>query len=70
MQKDWVLIYTTTNNNSAQIVKSVLGSEGINAVVVNKRDSMHLHLNNASIEVYVKSDDAVKAVNIINKNEL
>lgn len=70
MQKEWVLIYTTTNTNSAQIVKSVLGSEGINAVVVNKRDSMHLHLNNASVEVYVQPDDAIKAVNIVTKNEL
>lgn len=70
MHNDWVLIHTTSNNNTAQIVKGVLSNEGINAVIVNKRDTMHLHLNNASIEVYVQSNDVLKAKNIIEKNKL
>lgn len=70
MHNDWVLIYSATNNNTAQIVKGVLSNENINAVVINKRDTMHLHLNNASIEVYVHPNDVLKAKNIIEKNKL
>lgn len=70
MHNDWVLIHTTSNNNTAQIVKGVLSNEGINSVIVNKRDTMHLHLNNASIEVYVQPNDVLKAKNIIEKNKL
>lgn len=70
MNKDWVLVHTITDNNSAQIAKSVLENEGINAVVINKKDSMHLHLNNASIEIYVKPDDVFSASHLINKYNL
>lgn len=70
MHNDWVLIHTTSNNNTAQIVKGVLSNEGINSVIVNKKDTMHLHLNNASIEVYVQPNDVLKAKNIIEKNKL
>ena len=70
MEKDWVLVHTNTDNNSARITKSVLENEGITVVLFDKRDSMHLHLNNASIEIYVKPDDALAASHLINKYNL
>lgn len=70
MAHNWVLIHTTNNVNSAQIVKSVLENNEINVVIINKKDSMHLHLTNAVIELYVNPDDVINAKHIIEKNKL
>ncbi len=50
-----------------EIVKDVLQEQGINAVVINKQDSSYLF---GEIEVYVLKSDALRAVNLIKKNEL
>lgn len=70
MTQKWVLIHTTSNANSAQIVKGVLENNAINVVIINKKDSMHLHLTNAVIELYVSPNDVVNAKHIIEKNKL
>lgn len=70
MTQNWVLIYTTNNANSAQIVKGVLENNAINVVIINKKDSMHLHLTNAVIELYVAPSDVINAKHIIEKNKL
>lgn len=70
MNNDWVLIYTNTTINAIQITKAVLENEGINVVAVNKKDSMHIHLNNASIELYVHPNDVITAKHLINKFNL
>ncbi|MBW6483840.1 MAG: DUF2007 domain-containing protein [Vicingaceae bacterium] len=70
MTQKWVLIHTTSNANSAQIVKGVLENNAILVVIINKKDSMHLHLTNAVIELYVNPSDVVNAKYIIEKNKL
>lgn len=70
MTQKWVLIHTTSNANSAQIVKGVLENNAINVVIINKKDSMHLHLTNGVIELYVNPNDVVNAKHIIEKNKL
>jgi len=69
VHKDWVLIYTTDNSNKAEITKAVLADNDINAVVMNKKDSVNLHVN-GEIELYVKASDVIKGKFIISKNQL
>ena len=68
---NWEIIYKTNNPNDTVIVKAVLEDNGIDVVMVNKMDSVNLHLtNSAFIELHVKTDDLVKARHIISKNAL
>lgn len=67
MEDSWTKIYSTTKPYMGEIVKDVLQEQGINAVVINKQDSSYLF---GEIEVYVLKSDALRAVNLIKKNEL
>ena len=49
----------------AEIVKGVLIERGINAVIVNKKDST-LHLSHGQIEVQVPQDQVITAMKIYN----
>jgi len=66
---DWILIYTSHNLNSIEIVRSVLENEGIKAIIINKMDSMRL-LHNSEIELYVTKSNVVNAKFVISKNKL
>lgn len=68
MSSGWVVIYTCNDANHAEIIKSLLLDNDIPAIIVNKMDSMHLHLMNGNIEIHVKNDDAIPAKHIITKN--
>ena len=70
MQKHWVKIYETTFGHMAEIARAMLIEDDINAIVVNKMDSMHTSLMNAEIEVYVDQDHALRAKHLISKNAL
>lgn len=63
--KDWTVVYKSTINSRPEIVKGVLTDRGINAVIINKKDST-LHLNNGQIEVLVQKTSALEAMKIIN----
>jgi len=63
--KDWTVVYKSPNNSRTEIVKGVLTDRGINAVIINKKDST-LHLNNGQIEVLVQKSSALDAMKIIN----
>ena len=68
---NWEIIYKTNNPNDSEIVKAVLEDNGIDVVIVNKMDSVNLHLtNSAFIELHIKPDDLVKSRHIISKNAL
>jgi predicted GTPase len=68
---NWEIIYKTNRPNDAEIVKAVLADNEIEIVIVNKMDSVNLHLtNSAFIELHVKPDDLVKARHLISKNAL
>ncbi len=64
---DWKRIYSTQFEHKAGIVKAVLKDNGINSVIVNKKDSVYLF---GELEVYVSQDDVLKAKNIITKEDL
>lgn len=63
--KDWTVVYKSTINSRSEIVKGVLTDRGIDAVIINKKDST-LHLNNGQIEVLVQKTSALEAMKIIN----
>ena len=62
--KDWIKVYKTPILSRAEIVKGVLISRGIEAVVMNKKDTT-LIINNGMIEVLVPNDQALTAANIV-----
>lgn len=63
--KDWTVVYKSTISSRIEIVKGVLTDRGINAVIVNKRDSA-LHLSYAQNEVQVQREQVLDAMKIIN----
>ncbi len=70
MTNNWVKIYSSTKLHVAEIVRAVLDDHGIKTAELNKTDSMHTHLINGEIEIYVDPNDAIKAKHLISKHEL
>ncbi len=66
-ERQWSLIYTTTQPIEAEMVKQMLESNGIEAIVINKRDSSYLTLGEA--ELYVEAENATKAKTLIETQE-
>lgn len=64
MNMDWQCIYSTQYDYIAEIVKAVLGDNGIKCFSLSKKDSAYLF---GDIELYVAPDDVLKAKQIINR---
>lgn len=58
----WVKVYKNENLYRAEIVKAVLEDNGLQAVLVDKKDRIY-HLG--YYEVHVGADDVLKAIKII-----
>ena len=67
---EWVGIYNCVILNKAEIVKAVLADHQIDAVLVNKMDSMLQNITTGDIEVRVSSKDVINAKHLITKHEL
>ena len=67
MEKGWEKIFTTSQPYQAEVARQVLEEGGIEAVVINKRDSSYLAFGEA--EVYVKQDDVIRAKKLIKNLE-
>ena len=68
MEKGWVKIFSTTKIHQIEIVKGILKDREIDAVSINKRDSAYPFFG--EIELFVKNDNVLRALDLINKNEL
>ncbi len=66
MEQEFVCVYTCTHPYEAFLVEGLLRENGIEATVVNKRDSAYL-IGHA--EVYVQAADKEKALEIVSKRE-
>lgn len=64
MSDDWVLVYTSNLEYEVEILKILLGDEGIMAYILDKRDSAYKF---GDIELYVKPEDAFHARQFISK---
>jgi len=56
MEDNWIVIYSSNKPWQAEIAKQVLIENGIEAVVINKKDSSYLVFGDA--EVYVAKENA------------
>jgi len=67
--ENWMVIFKSDNLNTVEILKSVLIDNNINAIIINKMDSMlHLNLSNsARAEILVRKEDVMRAKFIISK---
>ena len=59
MEKGWVIAHTTNEMYLAELFKKVLGDHDIEAVIINKVDSIYKTFGD--IEVYVRQDQILKA---------
>lgn len=67
MEKDWVVVFETDQPYRADIVMQMLQSEGIEAVLMNKKDSSYVVLG--EVEVLVRSEFSARATDLIKNLE-
>lgn len=67
MEKDWVIVYSTNQIYLAEIAKQVLADNGMDSIIINKKDSSYNDFGD--IELYVNSDFITKAKALIKEIE-
>ncbi|MBS4014571.1 MAG: DUF2007 domain-containing protein [Bacteroidetes bacterium] len=67
MNDNWEKVYTSTFEHKVEIVKAVLENNDIESIILNKKDSFYLM---GEIELYVSKDDVIRAITIIEKEEI
>ncbi|MEZ4936550.1 MAG: hypothetical protein R2799_03055 [Crocinitomicaceae bacterium] len=63
----WTQVYITTSNALANIKKHILEEKGISVIVLNQKDS--LYNNFGDIKLYVKPENAIRAIRIIEEDD-
>ncbi len=64
---EWQKVYSSQFEHKVHLVKAVLKSEGIEAVILNQQDSLYLF---GEVELFVQPDDVLRSRQIILKEEL
>ena len=67
-EKDWVQVYSSTFLPSVEIVKNLLESKGIDAIVLNQQDSAYTSIG--EVNLLVKREQVVLAKDLISKAEM
>lgn len=67
MEDNWILIFSTTHPWQADMAKQILDENGIEAVVMNKRDSSYTVFG--EIEVYVSKKDSERSIELLKNIE-
>ena len=70
MSVEWVKVFSTNDLFRAEIIKGMLEDEGIKSFLINKKDSMHLHLTLGEAELFVDDSEIIKARHLISKFEV
>jgi len=68
MEKNWVMVYKSTNFYQSEIVKQMLMQNDVEAVLLNKQDSSYLNFGN--VEVYVHREDFDNAIELLILNQI
>ena len=63
MEKDWVLIFSSITMHEVYMNKIYLEENGIEAVIINKQDSVYQSFG--EIELYVNRNDVIKAKQLL-----
>lgn len=66
---NWARVYSTTELYKAEILKSVLEDEGIQSVLVDKKDTVYGG-SFGEIEIYVQRENVIRAKRAIEKKQL
>ena len=60
MEKDWLIVFTTSLLYQAEIAKEILYDNDIESIIINKQDSSYLSFGD--IELYVNIGNSEKAL--------
>jgi hypothetical protein len=63
MEKDWVLLYSSTIVHDVHLKRIYLAENDIESVIINKQDSVYHSFG--EIELYVNRDQILKAKKLI-----
>lgn len=66
MEEGWIAVYTTNILYQAELLRNVLGDNGIESIIINKQDSSYKF---GAIEIYVKRDNVLKAKMLVKEFE-
>ena len=64
MNSDWVVVYSSSDIFKAEIIKNMLLSNNIDAIIMNQKDSSYLF---GAAEIYTKKVDIEKAKKFISE---
>ena len=67
MDKNWINIYSSTDPVEVEILKHVLLENNIHTVNINQQDSSYLMFG--TIDLYIKSNNQKKALQLIEKHQ-
>ena len=67
-EQEWINVFETTHLHRATMVKGILSEHGIEAVILNQKDSSYVMLG--KISVYVRLEDSFNALNILEEQSL
>ena len=68
MDSNWIKIYSTTQQHLVEIAKGVLKENGIESVILNKKDSAYTMIG--EIELYANPEQALEAMSILKSFDL
>ena len=63
MEKEWVKVYSDTFEPKVEMFRIQLQNDGIPALVLNQKDSAHVHIG--AVKLYVKRNNVIKAKHLI-----
>lgn len=66
--ENWVSVYSSTVLASVELLKHVLAEQGIDAVVMNQKDSFYPVIG--EIQLFVHRDHVIRALKIIEESSL
>lgn len=71
MEQKWIKVFSGNQSHLIHLLSGLLDEAGIASVIINKTDSMHVHLNDSAsfMELYVQNDDVMRARRIIDNTE-
>jgi len=64
-EQEWIKVFETTKMHQALIVQSILKEHEIESVILNQQSSTYIIIG--EIQVMVKLEDSIEALNIVDK---
>tara|TARA_B110000467_G_C17807445_1_gene208249 strand:- start:96 stop:302 length:207 start_codon:yes stop_codon:yes gene_type:complete len=68
MNDNWTLVFESSFEHICQTMKSLLEQNGINTIILNKKDSMVQSIG--TVELYVQKDDVILTKRLIESSAI